>query len=330
MPDKRRELVRRVHHSGEEVVIPVATVVGAESGPTFAVTAGMHAGEYTGVLAAIRLFQELDPAQLRGTLLIVPVISTKAFMLRNMQLSPVDEKELHYQVPGNPQGTYSELHIDVLYGIVKDATYLIDLHAGEFAQSLAPWVAVPIAGGDAISRDSIRLARGFNVPYLDLRTALETVPAWSRFLAEHGVANCWTEIGSNGLAQEDLVALQFEGCLNALRIVGMLPGTPHMSMHHGYLGQQHYTATAEQSGIWYPCVRAGEIVHEGQLLGELHDYFGEVLEQYRAPFTGMVAYYWTSPAINVARRPHGYAWHSGLVRLIGLPADAPNVPPHLL
>src|SRR5437773_9768743 len=117
MAEKRREMVRVMHHSGEEVTIPVGTLVGAHPGPTFAVTAGMHAGEYCGVLAAIRLFQEVDPAHLSGTLLVVPVISTKAFMLRNMQLSPVDEKELHYQVPGNPQGTYSELHIDVLYDI---------------------------------------------------------------------------------------------------------------------------------------------------------------------------------------------------------------------
>lgn len=251
-------------------------------------------------------------------------------MQRNMQLSPVDEKELHFQIPGNPQGTYSELHIDLLYGIVKGASHVIDMHAGEFAQSLSPWVAVPIAGGEAVSRESIRLAAGFDVPYLDLRTVQETIPAWSRFLAEQGIANCWTEIGSNGLVQDDLVAIQFNGCVNALKTVGMLTGTPHRTAGQRYLGQQQYTATAEQSGLWYPHVHAGEIVHEGQLLGELRDYFGDLLALYHAPFAGIVMYYWSSPAINAERRPHGYAWHSGLVRLFGLPTDTASVTGRLL
>jgi predicted deacylase len=329
MAEKHREIVCRVHHDGEEVAIPVGTLVGSAPGPTVAITAGMHAGEYTGVLAAIRLFQQLDPAELRGTLIIVPVISTRAFMWRNMQLSPVDEKEMHYQVPGNPDGTYSELHIDVLYSIVKDATYLIDMHAGEFAQSLAPWVAVPIAGSDSVCQESMRLARGFNVPYLDLRTEQATIPAWCRFLAEQGIANCWTEIGSNGLPDDDLITLQYEGCLNALKVVGLVRGEPRGSVRHRYLGHQQYTVTAEQSGLWYPQIRAGDRVRQGQLLGELRDYFGELIEQYHAPFDGIVAYYWTSPAINAERRPHGYAWHSGLVRLFGPPTDTPNIPAHL-
>jgi hypothetical protein len=34
-----------------------------------------------------------------------------------------------------------------------------------------------------------------------------------------------------------------------------------------------------------------------------------------------VLYYWSSPAINHLRRPHGYAWHSGLVSLASLAED---------
>ena len=56
----------------------------------------------------------------------------------------------------------------------------------------------------------------------------------------------------------------------------------------------------------------------GALLGTLTDYFGNVIEEYRAPERSMVLYYWSSPAINAERRPHGYDWHSGLVRLSAL------------
>jgi hypothetical protein len=43
-----------------------------------------------------------------------------------------------------------------------------------------------------------------------------------------------------------------------------------------------------------------------------------VLQEYHAPARSLVLYYWSSPAINAERTPHGYQWHSGLVSLIAL------------
>jgi predicted deacylase len=322
---KRTELVRKLHHSGEELVIPVATIEGTRPGPTFAITAGMHAGEYAGILAASRLIQGLEPDQLAGRVIIVPVVSTRAFMMRSMQLSPVDEKEIHFQVPGNPGGTYSELLIDELYRVVQGADYLIDMHAGEFAQALFPWVVVPMLGDGEMQRKAHQLAQGFDVQYLDLRADPSKVPAFCAFLAERGTVNIYAEVGKNGIPQARDVDTQYNGCLNALRAVGMLPGQKPQAFKHRYLGQTHYTVVAQQSGVWYPAIKEGEIVRKGQRLGELRDYFGNLLERYEAPFDGIVLYYWSSPAINAERRPHGYDWHSGLVRLAGLPTDEPNV-----
>jgi predicted deacylase len=44
------------------------------------VMSGMHAGEYSGILAAQKLISEVNPEELSGTLLVIPVISTRAFM----------------------------------------------------------------------------------------------------------------------------------------------------------------------------------------------------------------------------------------------------------
>ena len=89
----RTEIIRRDYRGGEPLEIPVATVDGAKSGPVFSVISGMHAGEYSGVLAAQRLLETVRSGRLSGTLRVVPVVYTRAFMARNMQLSPVDERE---------------------------------------------------------------------------------------------------------------------------------------------------------------------------------------------------------------------------------------------
>ena len=315
-----KEVVRRTHRSGEVVEIPVASITGSKPGPTFAVTAGMHGGEYAGVLAAQKLVQTVKPDSLSGRLIVVPVISTQAFMMRNMQLSPVDEREVHYLIPGNPEGSYSEFLLDVLFSIIKEANYVIDMHAGEFAQALFPWVPVPMVGTQKVQDDSRAIAEGFRVPYLELRTRRDRIPPYAAFLAEKGIANVWSEIGKNGIPTPEDVAIQYDGVIAALQTFGMLPGKPARPLHK-WIGGQRVQIIAEQSGVWHPAVKEGEIVEKGQFLGELTDYFGETLERYTAPFRGMVLYYWSSPAINHRRRPYGNDWHSGLVSLASLAED---------
>src|SRR5947209_4918925 len=50
---------------------PYFAVVGAQDGPIFLLTAGIHAAEYTGILAAIRLGRAVQPAAVRGTIVII-------------------------------------------------------------------------------------------------------------------------------------------------------------------------------------------------------------------------------------------------------------------
>ena len=316
-PGHQELIVTRRHKSGEMIEIPVACVTGPEPGPTFVVMSGMHAGEYSGVLAAQRLVRSVRPEDIKGRLIVIPVISTRAFMDRNMQLNPVDEKELHFQRPGNPDGTYSECLADTLFGIVSGASYLIDSHAGEMAQALLPWVPVPMIGPPVLRESSYNLALGFNVPYIEPRYDPATVPAFCLALIEAGVANVWVECGQQGVPAEKDIRIHLNGYLAALRTVGMLDGPPARPAQTVLRGRGKQI-NASESGVWHPAIREGDVVEQGQLLGRLTDYFGNVIEEFHAEARSLVLYYWSNPAINAARTPHGYNWHNGLVRLIEL------------
>lgn len=305
------------YDDSHSVRIPMATIKGDQDGPVFVVMSGMHAGEYAGILAAQRVIQTIDSSELRGTLRVIPVISTEAFMMRHMQLSSVDGREVHYYGPGNPTGSYTEFQIDKLFELVGDSDYLIDLHAGEFAQALYPWVPVPLAGSRETQATSVSLARGFRVPYIELRSDLASIPALCIALAEHGIANIWVECGKNGIPTPEHVAVNYDGVSSALRTVDMLSGEPERPEQKELRGRR-YQINAGQSGIWHPAIKEGEVVEEGQYLGKLTDYFGDTLAEYSAPTRSLVLYYWTSPAINYDRQPHGYDWHTGLVSLITL------------
>ena len=316
-PGIEERIVTRKHHSGELVEIPVARIRGVEPGPQLTVMSGMHAGEYSGILAAQKLISTVKPEDLSGTLLIVPVISTRAFMERNMQLNPVDQKEVHSILPGNPGGTYSDMLIDTLFELVKESDYLIDSHAGEMAQALFPWVPVPMWGPDELREKSLSLALGFDVKYVEPRYDEASIPPFCLALLSAGIPNIWVECGKNGVPTESDTAIHFDSYLAAMRPTEMLEGEPARPNQETLKGRRSQV-NAEISGVWHPAIKEGDIVEKGQYLGRMTDYFGNLLKEYHAPARSLVLYYWSNPAINADRRPHDYDWHNGLVSLLEL------------
>ncbi len=310
-----KSFVRKTHHTGHDVVLPVATITGAKDGPTFAVMSGMHAGEYAGILASQRLIQTVKPQELSGRLIVIPIISMKSFLMRYMQLSVVDEREVHFHVPGNPQGSYTEFLVDTLWQVIKGANYVIDMHAGEFAQALFAWIPIPMTGSPEVNVRSKSLALGYRVEYIEERANRKSVPQLAAMMSDLGIANIWAEVGRNGLPIKEHVDIQYDGAYAALQTAGMLPGTPARPKQKLLTGRR-YQLNAETTGVWNCAVKEGDVVEKGQFLGRLTDFFGDTIKEYQAPEKSLVLYYWSSPAINTDRRPHGYDWHNSLISLI--------------
>lgn len=72
------------------------------------ITAGVHAGEYVGIQAAIELSQKLKIEKVTGTIIIVKVMNRPAFEARNGSMGLTDDKNLNREFPGDPQGTEME------------------------------------------------------------------------------------------------------------------------------------------------------------------------------------------------------------------------------
>ena len=86
--------------------LPAVVCRGRVSGPTLAVTAGIHAAEYPGIAAAARLAREVDPAQLRGTLIIIPLVNSPGFYERSIYTNPRDGKNINRTFPAMLTGRW--------------------------------------------------------------------------------------------------------------------------------------------------------------------------------------------------------------------------------
>src|SRR5688500_16972342 len=88
--------------------IPISVIRGAQSGPTLALIGGTHGSEVAPIVALQRLRADVDPSQLKGTLIIVHVANMPSFLGRTIYYSPVDAKNLNRVYPGRADGTISE------------------------------------------------------------------------------------------------------------------------------------------------------------------------------------------------------------------------------
>src|SRR5215472_8352760 len=74
--------------------IPVSVVRGAKPGPVLALVSGAHGTEYASIIAVERLIQALDPAQVAGTVILVPLVNIQSFEQKVPHVNPVDGKSM--------------------------------------------------------------------------------------------------------------------------------------------------------------------------------------------------------------------------------------------
>ena len=103
-------------------------------------TAGVHGAEYASIAAALDLGQSLEPNDLRGQVIVVPVMNSPAFRARSIYVSPLDGKNLNRVFPGQALGTASEQIADwVFSNVIRQAEYYVDLHGGDLIEALVPF-----------------------------------------------------------------------------------------------------------------------------------------------------------------------------------------------
>ena len=281
---------------GTGVRMPVTVVTGVEDGPRVLITGGVHGGEYPGIEAAIRLARELDPRELRGSVVLVHPVNVPAFHARLQYLVPQDGKNLNRQFPGNAQGTVSERMAHVLMSeAARGVDAWVDVHGGDIHEALIPFTIYSDVAEKGVVSASRAMAEVYGIEHV-LASASVKGGTYSA-AANAGIPSILAEAGQVGQLDEASVAIHLRGCRNVLKHLGCLPGDPEPVPPIRLL-QKFEWLYSGQTACWYPAVEIGHRVEKGQAVGVVRDYFGETLEEHRAPVSGVVLFLVTSLAIN--------------------------------
>ncbi len=278
---------------------PYFSLAGAQPGPTLLVTAGIHAAEYTGIEAAIRLGRGVDPTEISGAVVIVPLLNRPGFYERSIYVNPEDNDNMNRVFPGRPDGTWSERFAHhLLNEVIARCDYVIDLHAGDMIEDLVPFVTYHETGQAEVDRRARQMIEAYGAEW-----AIKGLPSGERpgllfaAAAVRGIPAMIAESGRCGLLEEEAVVRHVDGVTNILRALGILAGQPR-SMRPPQMLSRFDWLRSRHEGIFHCYVKVGDRVTDGQTIGEMVDLLGERLDEVTAPADGVVLFLVTSPAIK--------------------------------
>ena len=114
------------------VELPATMICGKKEGMTLLVTTQIHAGEYNGSAASIRLAREIDPEKLSGNILLFHCVNVTGFWQRKRRFVPEDRANLNANFPGKRNGTLGDqIAAWFVQEIFPHVDFIADLHGGK-------------------------------------------------------------------------------------------------------------------------------------------------------------------------------------------------------
>jgi N2-acetyl-L-2,4-diaminobutanoate deacetylase len=252
------------------VMIPL-TVVKNGAGPTALLTGGNHGDEYEGPIALFDLALNLDPADVRGRVIIVPAMNYPAF-LHGTRTSPIDKGNLNRSFPGRPDGTVTEKIADYFQRVLLPfADVVLDFHSGGGTLDFLPFCAAHVLPDKVQEASAFEFVRAFGAPYSMKMLEIDAVGMYDTAAEEMGKIFITTELGGGGSATAASAGIAKRGVRNVLRHAGIITGeieaSPTRWLH---MPDGDCFAFAENAGLIEFLVDLGEAVQRGAVIARIH------------------------------------------------------------
>lgn len=273
---------------GRERELPVIVVHGAQDGPVLWLNGATHGDEPEGPFSIFQALDGLDPAELAGTVVAVPVMNVEAFSA-GTRGDPLDtfSYDMNRLYPGKAEGYPTERVAAAHWAAMKDQCDLqINIHSGGEHSYLAHMI---------FASD--------NPPSLELAAAMG--PGWDLVfrsgtgggnpssqvgaLGKAGVTvelggNCRTLTGDFHAIARDLA----DGYLNVMRHYRMIPGRAEYAPAWRQGFQIPLLAPATGMFVGTDGLPFEQPLAAGTVLGVIYDLYGDVVGEVKAPRDGVV------------------------------------------
>ncbi|RNF49224.1 succinylglutamate desuccinylase/aspartoacylase family protein [Marinomonas hwangdonensis] len=252
--------------------MPVFVKRGKRHGPTLFISAAIHGDELNGIEIISRIIQSKYLESLKGTLIAVPIVNGYGVLSQSRYLP--DRRDLNRSFPGSKRGSLAGRVADrFLNEIVAKADYGIDLHTGSLHRTNLPQIRANLD-----DRETLAIARAFGVPVI-----------MNANLRDGSLRECANDVGAKVILYEAGEALRFDefsiragvqGIIGVMRHLNMLPKSRSKKMFpEPKIARSSSWVRATDSGFTTHLKALGDLVEEGDVLAEIKDPYGDILDR---------------------------------------------------
>ncbi|MGE5534761.1 MAG: succinylglutamate desuccinylase/aspartoacylase family protein [Acidobacteriota bacterium] len=276
--------------TGQYWYVSVTVAHGAKPGKRGVLTSGVHGDEMSSVHTVQTVMNQLDPAQMSGTVMAVTDISRPALesiqrRWPNQGRGP-DLIDMNRQWPGNENGANApSRHAGLLFNrlLRPNADFAIDFHTG--------------TTGFEVTAFNIG---GMDVP--EVKAMVELYPV-SQIFDNHvypgvlhnafmdvGVPSFTPEIGAARVLDPAMIPLFVEGTMNVLKHHGIVAGPMGRTGKDVtvFVGNSAFPILATAGGLVEHLVKLNDKVEAGQKVAVQRDSFGVVVAEYTSGVAGEI------------------------------------------
>jgi predicted deacylase len=276
--------------TGQHWYVSVLAAVGTKPGKRVVLTSGVHGDEISPVHMIQTVMSQLDPAQMSGTVLAVPDVSSPALegMGRRWPNAGrgIELIDINREWPGNENGASApSRHAGLLFNrlLKPNADYALDVHTG--------------ATGFAAT--AFNLAR-MELPEVRAMAELFPIdqifdnPAYPTLLANAyinvGIPALTPEIGAARILDLSMIPWFVEGTMNVLKHHGIIAGAMGRTGKDTniFIGNSAHSVLATHGGFVELLVKLNDKVKVGQKIAIQRNAFGEVVAEYTSGLAGEV------------------------------------------
>jgi predicted deacylase len=293
-----------------KIDIPVVLANGTKPGPRIYLGAAIHGDEVNGVAILSEVIASIDPANLAGQIVCIPLQQPLSFHadhrlpLAQFFKSPLDQAPADAWTcfPGQENGNLAQQLAHLLFGIVRECDYAIDIHTPTRGGRYVPIAILPHAKVDQDGR-AMKLAESMGTGWIIQNTdGFYVAPGiFCMEATRAGVPALTFEIGEGGRLEPDIVSTGASCVLNALQALKMIdvsrkePAEVHKMVN--FVGMR-----ARHGGLLYNQVALGQSVKRGDLLCLVKNIFGDEVERFVAPCDGYVVRTTTLSTVSTGER----------------------------
>ncbi len=276
--------------TGQHWHVSVTVARGAKPGKRVVLTSGVHGDEMSSVHTVHTVMNQLDPAEMSGTVMAVTDVSRPA--IEGMQRRwpnfgrGNDLIDMNREWPGNENGaTAPSRHAGLLFNrlLRPNADAAIDFHTGTTGFDVT---AFNIGGTD--------------VP--EIKAMLELYPVGQIFdshvypgvlhnaFVDAGIPAFCPEIGAARVLDLEMISLFVEGTMNVLKHHGIVAGPMGRTGKDVdvFVGNSAFPVLATHGGLVEHLVKLNDKVEAGQKVAIQRNSFGEVVAEYTSAVAGEV------------------------------------------